>query len=188
VCSVVWVVLVGCLLDTVRGLVAVMVGFSIYCVLQLRDGLLVRPHPAFWRLIHGLSIMWMLLFVFLLFQNVHVARQWMKYLYSDLGQPLPATDYAKDCRIYTPENPESSFKNVKDVVFDEFIIAHSLGFWGNALMFRDTKICVFLSIFFEILEITFQHWMKNFMECWWDHVSFFIFFLLFLLLLICFLL
>ena len=22
---------------------------------------------------------------------------------------------------------------------------------------------------FEILEITFRHWLPNFWECWWDH-------------------
>lgn len=23
---------------------------------------------------------------------------------------------------------------------------------------------------FEILEITFRHWLPNFWECWWDHI------------------
>lgn len=23
---------------------------------------------------------------------------------------------------------------------------------------------------FELMEITFRHWLPNFYECWWDHV------------------
>jgi hypothetical protein len=45
-----------------------------------------------------------------------------------------------------------------------------LGWLGKALLFRDVYLCWIMSILFEILEMTFEHMLPNFKECWWDHV------------------
>ena len=45
----------------------------------------------------------------------------MKFLHDvdhNLGKPLPERQYAEDCRIYTPENPNSSFYNIKVKLYD----------------------------------------------------------------------
>jgi len=73
-----------------------------------------------------------------------------------------------DCRLYTPENPDSKFANLKSVVFDFYMVAHFFGWWIKMLIFRDIKICLYLSVTFEFLELTFKHWLANFAECWWD--------------------
>lgn len=39
---------------------------------------MVRPHPAFWRLVHGIMVVYLLFMVFLLMQNVHDARQFLR--------------------------------------------------------------------------------------------------------------
>lgn len=39
---------------------------------------MVRPHPAVWRIIHGMVILYMLALVFLLFQNADDARLLLK--------------------------------------------------------------------------------------------------------------
>ncbi len=39
---------------------------------------MVRPHPAVWRFIHGVLVAYLLLMVFLLFQDVGNARQFLK--------------------------------------------------------------------------------------------------------------
>ena len=39
---------------------------------------MVRPHPAVWRIIHGIIIVYLLICVFLLFQNVHDARKFLQ--------------------------------------------------------------------------------------------------------------
>ena len=39
---------------------------------------MVRPHPGFWRVVHGVVILYLLALVFLLFQNVDDARQLLK--------------------------------------------------------------------------------------------------------------
>lgn len=47
-----------------------------------------------------------------------------------LGDKLPERSYAADCRIYTPENPTSSFINIIESL-DIFILAHFFGWWGK---------------------------------------------------------
>ena len=39
---------------------------------------MIRPHPAVWRLVHGIVVVYLLFMVFLLFQNVDDARQFLK--------------------------------------------------------------------------------------------------------------
>ncbi|KAL0478103.1 phosphatidylserine synthase [Acrasis kona] len=156
---------------TKRGIVAVVAVFLVYCAVQLRDGIILRPHPAFWRVVTGAGIVSKICFyIKLIQQSRDNARQYLRYLYPDLGVPLPEKSYGDSCDIFTPNDPDSYFKNVKDVVWDEFIIAHVIGYVGKALLFRDMKLCWILSLFFEVMEITFQHWLANFKECWWDHL------------------
>ena len=45
--------------------------FLLFSMLQMRDGLFVRPHKAFWRVIMGLAVIYLVLLVFLLFQVLH---------------------------------------------------------------------------------------------------------------------
>ena len=52
---------------------------------------MVRPHPAVWRVIHGMVVIYLLVLVFLLFQNVDNARQLMRVrtgLTNSLSQPV----------------------------------------------------------------------------------------------------
>lgn len=92
------------------------------------------------------------------------------YIDSRLGKPLPERSYAEDCRVYTPENPDSNYSNIKNAVYDEFIIAHLLGWFGKAFLFRDVYISWAWSILFELCELTFAHILPNFAECWWDQI------------------
>lgn len=39
---------------------------------------MVRPHPAVWRLVHGIMVCYLLFMVYLLFQNVDDARQFLR--------------------------------------------------------------------------------------------------------------
>lgn len=153
-----------------RGITASVVFFIVYCGVQLKDGILLRPHPAFWRLVTGVGLVYLFALIFLLFQSRDDARSFFTYLYPDLGVPLPERDYADDCRLFTPDDPVSSMRNLRDTVLDEFIIAHTVGYIAKALLFRDMKLLWVLSLTFELAEITWQHWLPNFKECWWDHL------------------
>lgn len=68
-------------------------------MIQFRDGPFIRPHPAFWRIILGLNLLYELALVFLLFQDLQSARTMMTYLDSNLGKPLPEKSYGENCEF-----------------------------------------------------------------------------------------
>lgn len=72
-------------------------------MLQFRDGPFIRPHPAFWRIVLGINLLYELALVFLLFQDLGTAQQMMKYIDPNLGVPLPEKSYAEDCS-FTAKN------------------------------------------------------------------------------------
>ncbi|KAH9746562.1 CDP-diacylglycerol--serine O-phosphatidyltransferase 1 [Citrus sinensis] len=68
-----------------RGIWAMIAVFLTYCLLQAPSTVLIRPHPAIWRLVHGMAVVYLVALTFLLFQKRDDARQFMKFLHPDLG-------------------------------------------------------------------------------------------------------
>ncbi|KNC47161.1 phosphatidylserine synthase [Thecamonas trahens ATCC 50062] len=151
------------------GLLAAAFVFLVFSMLNFSNGPFIRPHPAVWRIVLGISVLYVLALTYLLFQSKADARALMAHLDPVLGVPLPERSYGDDCRLFTPDHPTSYMANLMDALFDEFVIAHALGWMAKMLMLRDFTLCWVLSIFFEILEYSFEHMLPNFGECWWDH-------------------
>jgi Phosphatidyl serine synthase len=86
-----------------RGAYATIAGFLVFSMIQFRDGPFIRPHPAFWRVVLGVNLLYELALVFLLFQDLNSARSMMTYLDPNLGRPLPEKNYAENC-AFTPQN------------------------------------------------------------------------------------
>ncbi|KAF8581555.1 PSS-domain-containing protein [Ramaria rubella] len=142
------------------GVYAAIVSFLLFSMVQFRDGPFIRPHPAFWRIVLGINLVYEVLLVFLLFQDLGSARQMMTLLDSDLGVPLKEQSYADDCSF--------NLKTIWNAI-DVFCLAHALGWFGKALILRDYWFCWILSIAFELAEYSLSHQLPNFNECWWDH-------------------
>ena len=120
----------------------------------------------------GLMCAYSVFMTFVLVLPIEQARYVFKIFHPSQGNPLAERSYADDCRVFTPENPESSMFNIKDAVFDIHFIAHLAGWWFKMMIIRDTKIAWIISGSFELIEISLRHWLPNFWECWWDHVSY----------------
>lgn len=161
--------------DFKRGAKYAGVFFLTYCALQLPDGHFVRPHPVLWRIITGCFILYEMFLIVMLFLRTDDARAFLKHFDPKLGVELPEESYAADCRIFTPENPESRFYNVRNTFFDRFVIMHFFGWIVGSLMVRSYFISWVLSVMFEFYELSFRHWLANFNECWWDHLFFDVF-------------
>ncbi|EJD50505.1 PSS-domain-containing protein [Auricularia subglabra TFB-10046 SS5] len=142
------------------GIYASIAGFLLFSMIQFRDGPFIRPHPAVWRIVLGINLLYELAMVFLLFQDLDSARGMMVLLDPKLGVPLPEKSYAEDCAF--------TFRNIWNAI-DIFCLAHALGWYGKALILRDYWFCWILSIAFEFAEYSLQHQLANFAECWWDH-------------------
>uniref|UniRef100_A0A0E0N0V2 CDP-diacylglycerol--serine O-phosphatidyltransferase n=1 Tax=Oryza rufipogon TaxID=4529 RepID=A0A0E0N0V2_ORYRU len=149
-----------------RGVWAMIAVFLAYCTLQAPSTILIRPHPAVWRLVHGMAVVYLVALTFLLFQKRDDARQFMKHLHPGLGVELPERSYGSDCRMYVPENPTNRFINIQETLFDEFVIAHVLGWWGKAVMIRNQLLLWVLSVGFELMEV--KRSLCQFTPAKWD--------------------
>jgi len=151
------------------GLLAVFLVVLFYGSLYFPSSLMQRPHYAFWRIVLAAALCYCGVLVFILFQNKEDINMFFQTFFDkNLGKPLPEKSYGDDCRLYTPELP-NKFANITGAM-DMFISAHFFGWFFKMLIVRDWKFCMFLSVFFEFLELTFKHWLPNFRECWWDSV------------------
>eukprot|EP00811_Abedinium_folium_P035962 NODE_8712_length_1474_cov_9.691166.p1 GENE.NODE_8712_length_1474_cov_9.691166~~NODE_8712_length_1474_cov_9.691166.p1 ORF type:complete len:409 (-),score=87.62 NODE_8712_length_1474_cov_9.691166:104-1330(-) len=148
-----------------RGLRAVFTMFMAISLITLPNGPFVRPHPAVWRLVLGVSIFYLLGLVFLLFLDYQTVREFLYWLDPELtieARPLSPEDvaeYSANCAF--------TFANLWSR-FDIFIVAHSAGWVSKALMLRSPAVCWSLSIFWEGTEELFAPLLPNFYECWWD--------------------
>ncbi|KAF0515241.1 Phosphatidylserine synthase 2 [Gigaspora margarita] len=134
--------------------------FLLFAMLQFRDGPFIRPHPAIWRVVLGLGVLYQMFLVFILFQNKRDARYIISCIDPSLGVPLPERSYAENCEL--------TYDNVKNQL-DIFVIYHIVGWYAKAVVLRDYWFCWILSIMFEVMEYSLQHQLNNFAECWWDH-------------------
>lgn len=146
--------------NVLRGLFACCIAFLLISLLAFRNGPFIRPHPAFWRVVTGVSVLYQLFLIFLLFQRKQDTRIFLHSLDSRIGVPLEEKSYGDKCEL--------TFENVYNQL-DLFVIAHTLGWFVKAIILRDYWFCWVLSIMFEVMEYTLAHQLPNFIECWWDH-------------------
>ncbi len=91
----------------------------------------------------------------------------MQELFPSLGVDPGERAYGAECRLYIP-GKGINWETINATLFDEFVVAHTLGWWAKAIILRNSVLLWSLSILFELMELTFQHMLPNFNECWWD--------------------
>ncbi|KAK9699442.1 hypothetical protein RND81_08G173600 [Saponaria officinalis] len=126
-----------------RGVWAMIAVFLTYCLLQAPSTVLIRPHPAIWRLVHGMAVIYLVALTFLLFQKRDDARQFMKYLHPDLGIDLPERSYGADCRVYVPEDSNNRFKNLY-LTFRHMLPNFNECWWDSIIL--DIMLCNWFGI------------------------------------------
>jgi len=148
------------------GVCAVFFFFTIVSVLAFPNGPFTRPHPAVWRVVFGISVLYFLFLVFLAFLNIEQARNVLDWIGPGvLGSKREVDmveEYAVNCSDITLERLYSSL--------DVFAFAHFAGWAMKACMLRSYAICWTISILWELTELFFMHLLPNFQECWWDQL------------------
>ncbi|XP_067887651.1 phosphatidylserine synthase 1-like [Heterodontus francisci] len=148
-----------------KGVLSVVFFFLIVSVLAFPNGPFTRPHPAIWRMVFGLSVLYFLFLVFLLFLNFEQVKSVMYWLDPNLRYATREADvmeYAVNCHVITWERILSHF--------DIFAFGHFWGWAMKALLIRSYGLCWTISITWELTELFFMHLLPNFAECWWDQI------------------
>nr|XP_018904478.1 PREDICTED: phosphatidylserine synthase 1-like [Bemisia tabaci] len=146
------------------GLWCVLFFFLIISVLAFPNGPFTRPHPAIWRMVFGLSVMYLLSLLFLLFQNYKTAKGiflWLDPKLKDFHIDMDK-EYGVNCSDLSTEKIWSHM--------DVFAIGHFFGWALKAMLVRHLGILWAMSIMWEVTEIAFAHLLPNFVECWWDAI------------------
>ncbi|CAB3978487.1 Phosphatidylserine synthase 1 [Paramuricea clavata] len=145
-----------------KGLIAISVVFLFVCMLVAPNGPFTRPHPLLWRIVFGISVIYLLALTFLLFLNYRQIKDILIFIDDDLKYAGPdMKEYATDCRLSWAKLYES---------MDLFILSHFIGWAGKSLLMRHAVLCWSASITWEITEVFFAHLLPNFKECWWDAI------------------
>lgn len=144
------------------GLLCVFFFFMIISVLAFPNGPFTRPHPALWRVVFGMSVLYLMFLIIALFQSFENLRQIQYWFFPDLKyfHIDSEKEYGVDCW-------NLSFENIW-AHLDVFVWGHFLGWTMKAVLIRHYGICWTISVTWEITEMAFAHLLPNFVECWWD--------------------
>jgi len=121
-----------------------------------------RPSPILWQIVWFGAAFYVVLLAYLLTLPLSRARTFWKHFDSGLGVELPERSYGEGCAM--------TVESFKAVIFDEFVLAHILGWTGKAILLRHSGFCIMYGVLFEMCEVALQHHLPNFIECWWDHI------------------
>ena len=144
------------------GIICVSILFLAVGLLVFPNGPFTRPHPAIWRLVFGMSILYFLLVSFLLFQRYSDVMDMLHYI----DPSLKLSEADSHTLIYTRRcdwSPDNIWRHL-----DIFVPAHIIGWAGKALIIRHYLLLWTVSTLWEVTEIFFSHILPNFQECWWD--------------------
>lgn len=136
--------------------------FLLVSVLAFPNGPFTRPHPVVWRIVFGLSVLYLMALIFFLFQDYQMVRNILIWLDPKLAEFHIDMDreYGVNCSDITIERVWSHV--------DVFALGHYLGWMFKAILIRHMGILWAISVMWEITEVAFAHLLPNFVECWWD--------------------
>jgi phosphatidylserine synthase 2 len=122
------------------------------------------PMQRFWRVIEAITVAYLCFVIVMLHHRPQYGRKSIvQFLDPSLDVPITKGMHTYD------DNCELTFENVWDN-FDHYYIAHWVDWTLMTFMIRDPLICHMWSIGDELLELSWQHILPHFRECWWDHI------------------
>ncbi|XP_071231223.1 phosphatidylserine synthase 1-like isoform X2 [Salvelinus alpinus] len=131
------------------GLLLVVSFFLIISVLAFPNGPFTRPHPAIWRMVFGMSVLYFLFLVILLFLNWAQVKRLMYWVDPNLRYATREADimeYSVNCHVITWERILSHF--------DIFVFGNFAGWVMKALLIRSYGVCWTISVTRELTELT----------------------------------
>lgn len=154
----------------------------IYCVLNLRDSQYTsRPHPAFWRMVHGASLFYFYFLIVLVVVPPESGKKMVHDVFPKSVAPgmlYQGESSVESTRTTTPQpnlgnwhlNCEMTASTFWRQLTSLWFIAHIIGWWAKMCIFRDWGLCIAYSFMFEAAELSLQSLIPEFQECWWDSI------------------
>jgi phosphatidylserine synthase 2 len=115
------------------------------------------------RIIVMIMLLYMCFLIFMLMMRPDYGRQFLGFLDDSLNKPV-----TKEMHTYD-DNCELEWENIWDN-FDHYYLIHWVDWILASLVIRDPYILHFWQVFDEVIELSLQHILPHFRECWWDHL------------------
>lgn len=134
-------------------------------LLVFPNGPFTRPHPLVWRVVFGLSMLYLLCLSFVLFQrhrDVLLVLRWIDPRLSSDSRSEEDVDH-KVC--------EFTWKTIKDVM-DASVVASFLGWVFKAMLVQHRGMLWTMNIVWECTQVFLYFTLPNYHECWWDALLF----------------
>nr|CAD7457516.1 unnamed protein product [Timema tahoe] len=130
------------------GMCCVVFFFLIISVLAFPNGPFTRPHPAIWRMVFGMSVLYLMGLLFLLFQSfktVNAILYWIDPSLKDFNIDMDK-EYGVNCSDVSLERIWSHV--------DVFAAGHFLGWMFKAILVRHFGILWAISVMWEFTEVS----------------------------------
>jgi phosphatidylserine synthase 2 len=101
--------------------------------------------------------------IFMMHQRPDFGRQSLGFLDKNLNKPV-----TKEMHTYD-DNCELTWENFS-ANFDHYYIVHLVDWFLASFVIRDAWMLHFWHLLDEVIELSFQHILPHFRECWWDHI------------------
>nr|CAD7195248.1 unnamed protein product [Timema douglasi] len=130
------------------GMCCVVFFFLIISVLAFPNGPFTRPHPAIWRMVFGMSVLYLMGLLFMLFQSfktVNAILYWIDPSLKDFNIDMDK-EYGVNCSDVSLERIWSHV--------DVFAAGHFLGWMFKAILVRHFGILWAISVMWEFTEVS----------------------------------
>lgn len=139
-----------------------------YAICCLPDTVLVRPHPMFWRAMHGVGLWYLMIVLVLYVTPPKYGRHAFYVLFSESIDSVKKQNGSQSAFDWSHLQCDITVSAVQNQVFSLYFLAHVFGWMAKMLVMRDWVLCLRWSFFFEMLELSLQWLIPEFKECWWD--------------------
>ncbi len=151
--------------NVAAGITGVVILFLSIGLLIFPNGPFTRPHPLVWRVVFGLSLLYLLGLTFALFQH-----------HSDVGKILQWIDPhgSSGGARGNSSNPlvcGFTLKSIGDVM-DLSVVASFLGWVFKAMLVQHRGMLWTMNVVWECTQVFLSFALPNYPECWWDALLF----------------
>jgi phosphatidylserine synthase 2 len=121
------------------------------------------PYQRYQRVVVTLTLIYTCWIIFMLHQRPESGREHLGFLDPTLNVPI-----TKDMHTYD-DHCDLTLEHLWDD-FDHYYLVHWVDWFLASFVLRDAFFCHLWSILDELLELSWQHILPHFRECWWDHL------------------
>lgn len=146
-----------------RGIISSCIFLCSFSYLNPSDYAYFHPMQRFWRVVSMLAQVYFCFVIIMLNHRPEYGRQILQFMDPKLKVPLTTEFHTYD------DNCELTWENLWDN-FDHYYLVHWGDWFLSSFVIRDFWILHAWHIIDELIELSWQHILPHFRECWWDHI------------------